>query len=42
MTTAQLDDLIDDGVAQTPVEAPPGEYRLDEDDINALIEDIFN
>lgn len=42
VTTAQLDDLIDDGVAQTPVEAPPGEYRLDEDDINALIEDIFN
>ncbi len=41
VTTAQLDDLIDDGVAQTPVEAPPGEYRLDEDDINALIEDIF-
>ena len=41
VTAAQIDDLLDDGMAQTPVESPPGDDRLDEEVIDALINGIF-
>lgn len=41
ITVGELDDLIDDGVAQTPVVSPPGEDRLGEEEIDTLIGSIF-